>query len=292
MTTQESSLKQLLGRSRRDILDKMAYLSLFGVMMLIVIPFFMIILDVVLKGVPVLSPAFLLEIPSRGGLEGGIYHAITGSVMMVALAVIFAVPISIGGAIFIVEYTPKGRARSIVETSSDILSGVPSIVFGAFGFTFFVSYLNLPISGLVGGLTLSLMMIPTLLRTTQEALLAVPRDLREASLALGATKLRTTFKVTIRASFPAVITGIMLSIGRVIGETAPLLFTAGYSRYPPSQLTDWAGSLPFTIYIYINSIFEVVNAKAYGTALVLLLIVFAIDLGAQYVSQKITQRIT
>ncbi|MHA1917625.1 MAG: phosphate ABC transporter permease PstA [Candidatus Ranarchaeia archaeon] len=271
----------------RQLKDKLTNLFLGLTLLVMVIPFFLIIYDVIVKGLPAINLEFLLTIPRTYGTEGGILNAIVGSTLMVAIACCLAIPLSLGGAIFITEYSRKGKFRTVVETTSDILSGVPSIVFGAFGFTFFVWYLDLGISTLTGGLTLGLMMIPTVLRTTQEALLAVPKSIREASLALGATKLITTVKVTLRVAFPAVITGLLLAIGRVIGETAPLLFTAGDNRFIPRSIFDWGASLPFTIYKYIESPFLSLEGKAYGTALVLILIVFAVDIAANYVSRKV-----
>lgn len=277
--------------SRKRIVDRIVYDLLTMAVIITILPFILIIINVFQKGYSAISLGFLLETPSRGGTGGGIVNAITGSLLMVAIATGMALPLSLGGGIFIAEYIRVGRFRTLIETTSDLLAGIPSIVYGAFGFTFFVSYLDLPISAVVGGLTLGLMMIPTILRTTQEAILAIPRDLREASFALGATKITTTFKVTIRAAFPAITTGILLALGRALGETAPLLFTAGYSIFIPRSPWDWAASMPFIIFKFWSESFRPgVIEKAYGTALVLMLIVFIIDVVANYITVKITRK--
>jgi phosphate transport system permease protein len=149
--------------------------------------------------------------------------------------------------------------------------------------------------GLVsGGLTLAFMMIPTVLRTTQEALRAVPMSLREASLALGATKWSTTWNVTLRAAFPGVVTGVLLAVGRVMGETAPLIFTSGGSLTTPSELIgpgSWVASMPFTIFSYISDPRVYLNIKAQATALALMTMVLAIDLVANIISRKVTRRL-
>ena len=189
----EKSLIDRKRARRREYLDKFTFIALFGSMIIAVLPFILLMSDVIIKGLPFMTPSFFLEIPRNFHAQGGILNAITGSGLMMIIACVLALPLSIGAAVYITEYVRQGQKRMFVETASDILAGIPSIVYGAFGLTFFIGFLNLPISALAGGLTLGLMMIPTVLRTTQEALIAIPRDLREASLALGVTKFRTTF---------------------------------------------------------------------------------------------------
>jgi len=279
-----------LPRSRREFLDWMTYVSLGFVTVLLTVPFFAIIFDMVVKGLAGLTPTLITESIRNLGREGGIRNAIVGSIELVAIASAVALPVSIGAAVYTTEYSRQGRLQQIVELSADILAGVPSIVFGAFGYVFFVWLLK-PWTGgatlLSGALTLSLMMIPTVLRTSQESLRAVPITLREASLAVGATRWSTTWRVTLRACFPAIVTGILLAIARIAGETAPLIWTTGYNSDAPWSIFDAVASLPFTIYTFAMSPDPVVNAKAYSTSIVLILMVLSVDVMANWASRRV-----
>lgn len=279
-----------LPKSRREFLDRAAYVSLGFVAILLTVPFFAIILDVVVKGLPGLTPTLMWESIRNLGREGGIRNAIVGSVELVAIASGVALPISIGAAVYTTEYSRQGRLHQIVEFTADVLAGVPSIVFGAFGYVFFVWLLR-PWTGgatlLSGALTLSLMMMPTVLRTSQESLRAVPISLREASLALGATKWSTTWRVTIRACFPAIVTGVLLAIARIAGETAPLIWTTGYNSDAPWSVFDAVASLPFTIYTFAMNPDPMVSAKAYAASIVLILMVLSVDVIANWASRRV-----
>lgn len=279
-----------LPKSRREFLDRATYVSLGFVTLLLTIPFFAIILDLVVKGLPALTPTLIWESIRNLGREGGIRNAIVGSVELVVIASGVALPISIGAAVYTTEYSRQGHLHQIVEFTADVLAGVPSIVFGAFGYVFFVWLLR-PWTGgatlLSGALTLALMMIPTVLRTSQESLRAVPLNLREASLALGATKWSTTWRVTIRACFPAIVTGVLLAIARIAGETAPLIWTTGYNSDTPWSIFDAVASLPFTIFTFAMNPDPIVNAKAYAASIVLILIVLSVDIIANWVSRRV-----
>jgi len=290
MTRKQQWMERLqprLPKSKREILDLMAYCLFGAAALILVVPFFLVLVDVVVKGLPGLSPSFFLETAYDLGRGGGVRNAIVGTLELVGIASSVALPLSIGAAVYTTEYAQGGRVQQAVEFTADVLAGIPSIVFGAFGYIFFVWVLRLGTSLLAGALTLALMMIPTVLRTTQESLRAVPQTLREASLALGATRWTTTWRVTLRACLPGVMTGVLLAIGRVAGETAPLLFTAGYNFDSPWSLLDAAASLPFTIYSFIIHYDPLLNQKAYSTALVLILIVMAIDLAANWASRRV-----
>jgi phosphate transport system permease protein len=268
--------------------------------LVIVSPFFMVLYQVAAIGLGELFANglksfldFFLTEPGPG-LYGGVRNAFFGTLYLVAIASVVGIPLSVFGAVYITEYTEPGWSRTIVEFTSDVLAGIPSIVFGAFGFAFLVIYLGMGMGLLSGSLTLAFMMIPTVLRTTQEALRAVPMSLREASLALGATKWSTTWRVTVRAAFPGIVTGVLLAIGRVMGETAPLIFTSGNSLTVPSELTgpaSWAASMPYTIWAYITNPYEYLKIKAHTTALGLMIMVLAIDLVANLISRKVTRRL-
>lgn len=279
-----------LPKSLREFLDRATYAGLGFVTIILTVPFFAIVLDLIVKGLPGITPALITESIRNLGREGGIRNAIVGSVELVAIASAVALPISIGAAVYTTEYSRQGRIQRIVEFSADVLAGVPSIVFGAFGYVFFVWLFRAWTGGatlLSGALTLSLMMIPTVLRTSQESLRAVPTTLREASLALGATKWSTTWRVTLRACFPAIVTGVLLAIARIAGETAPLIWTTGYNMDAPWSIFDAVANLPFTIYTFAMHPDPIVNAKAYSTSVVLILIVLSVDVMANWASRRV-----
>jgi len=284
----------------RKVKDVIFRIILAGTIIVIVSPFFLILIQLFSIGIvqifgsgPGQGIEFFTTFPGAG-LEGGIRNAFVGTVELIVLASGVGIPLSVLGAVYITEYTQAGIVRSIVEFASDVLAGIPSIVFGAFGFAFLVDYLHLGMGILSGSLTLAFMMIPTVLRTTQEALRTVPMSLREASLALGATKWSTTWNVTLRAAFPGIITGVLLAVGRVMGETAPLIFTAGNNLSVPTELQgsgSWVASLPYTIWAYISDPREYLQAKAYGAAIGLLAMVLIVDIIANVISRKVTRRL-
>jgi phosphate transport system permease protein len=286
--------------SRRTSSDFLFKILLGVCIVIIVSPFFMVLVQVLSVGIPEVFGSgqgqgleFFGTFPGPG-LEGGIRNAIAGTILLMVVACMVGIPLSILGAVYITEYARPGRVTSIIEFAADVLAGIPSIVFGAFGFAFIVDFLHIGMGLIPGGFTLAFMMIPTVLRTTQEALKQVPMALREASLALGATKWTTTWNVTIRAAIPGIITGILLAVGRVMGETAPLIFTAGNTLGVPTSVTgggSWVASLPYTVWSYITDPREYLQAKAHGAALVLLLMVLAVDIIANIILRRLTRRI-
>ncbi len=293
-------LSVLTSRSRREFKDLIFKVMLTLAIIVIIAPFFLILVQVASVGFWQVfgtgegqGLSFFFTFPGPG-LEGGIRNALVGTVELVTISGFVGIPLSVFGAVYINEYTQPGWMRSIIEFASDVLAGVPSIVIGAFGFAFLVDFLHMGMGVLAGSLTLSFMMIPTVLRTTQEALRAVPMSLREASLALGATKWSTTWNVTLRSAFPGVITGVLLAVGRIMGETAPLIFTAGNNLIVPTELTgsgSWVASLPYTIWAYISDPRPYIQEKAHGAALALLVMVLVIDIIANYISRKVTRRL-
>ena len=287
-------------RSRREYTD-LAFKVILGLTIIVIVsPFFLILFQLLSIGFiqlfgsgPGQGIEFLWTFPGAG-LEGGIRNALVGTVELIVLASAVGIPLSVLGAVYITEYTPPGIVRSIVEFASDVMAGIPSIVFGAFGFAFLVDFLHLGMGILAGSLTLAFMMIPTVLRTTQEALKTVPMALREASLALGATKWSTTWNITLRAAFPGIITGVLLAVGRIMGETAPLIFTAGNTLGVPTEIQgsgSWVASLPYTIWAYISDPREYLQVKAYGAALTLIVMVLVVDVIANIISRKVTRRL-
>jgi phosphate transport system permease protein len=230
-----------------------------------------ILLDIIVKGLPYITWEFLTAPPSNLGRSGGIFPAIVGTMYLVIGAIAIALPIGIGAAIYLTEYTREGTVTRIIRTGTDLLNGTPSIVFGLFGFAFLVIYLGFGVSLIAGQITLALMVLPTIIRTTEESLRTVPVIVREGSLALGATKWQTIRKVILPPSVPGIVTGTILSIGRAAGETAPILFTAVVfsTRFLPDSLFDPVMALPYHLYILATNV-PGAEGQKYATALVLL----------------------
>ncbi|MDD4127019.1 MAG: phosphate ABC transporter permease PstA [Methanomicrobium sp.] len=240
-----------------------------------------ILFNIVSNGLPAISWEFLTVSPSNLGRAGGIFPAIVGTLYLVSGAILFALPIGVGAAVYLIEYTKENRITAIIRSGVDLLNGTPSIVFGLFGFAFLVIYMNLGVCLLVGQITLGLMVLPTIIRTTEEALKSVPQSVRHGSLALGASKWQTISKVVLPPAIPGIITGTILSIGRAAGETAPIMFTAVVfsSRFLPSSEFEPVMALPYHLFILSTN---VVGARTnqYGTALVLVGFVVAVYLVA------------
>ena len=228
--------------------------------------------------------------PAKMGQEGGIFSSIVGTFYFVLLSLIVAVPLGIGAAIYLVEYSSNKYLNGVIAFGIDALAAVPSIVFGLFGFAFFVLFLK-PITGgwsiLSGSLTAACMVLPTLIRTTQEALKAVPPSYSEASLALGATRGQTVRRVVLPAAIPGISTGIILSLGRVVGETAALLLTLGGSLRIPHSIFEPARTL--SIHLYLVAMEVGAMDKAFATAAVLVVLVFIINLSAGWLAQHLVQ---
>lgn len=235
-----------------------------------------IVAYVAYKGFSAVSWSFLTEVPSRMGKEGGIASSIVATLYLTVVALLISAPLGIGAAVYLTEYQSRRSSLTrIVETSTELLAGVPSIVFGLFGFVFFVIFLKLGWSVLSGGLTLAMMILPTLIRTSQEAITSVPQDYRENSLALGATKWQTVVKIILPSALPGIITGIILSVGRAVGETAAVLLTAGSALGMPLAPTDPARSM--AVHLYYLASEGISMERAYGTALLLIVMIVIIN---------------
>lgn len=243
---------------------------------------FIILAFIVVKGIGVISWEFISEMPKNGMTEGGIFPAIVGTLCLVLVSMVFAFPVGVLAAIYMNEYVKDGIIKKIIKQMTNNLAGVPSIVFGLFGMSLFVNKMGFGDSIIAGGLTLGLLVLPIVIRTTEESLKAVDDTFRQASLGLGASKWETTSKVVFPIAFPNVITGLILSIGRVSGETAPILFTVAAYFLPklPTSIFDQAMALPYHLYVISTSgtNIEASRAMAYGTALVLIIIVLISNL--------------
>lgn len=239
---------------------------------------------IVYNGISVISWDFLTTSPTDGMTGGGIFPAIVGTLYLVIGSIVFAFPLGVMSAIYTSEYAGKGWVVKFMRIMTNNLASIPSIVFGLFGMALFVNVLDFGDSIIAGSLTLGLLVLPLVIRTTEEALNAIPTSVRTGSLALGATKLQTIRRVVLPMAFPNIITGLILSIGRVSGETAPILFTVAAYFLPklPDSIFDQVMALPYHLYVVATSGTDIESSRpiAYGTALVLIIIVLIINLMA------------
>ncbi len=234
------------------------------------------------EGFSALSWEFLTQPPKNGMTEGGIFPALVGTLYLTSGAILFALPLGVFAAIYLTEYAYQGRFVRIIRLGVNNLAGVPSVVFGLFGLAMLVEYCGFGPSILAGSLTLGILILPTIIRTSEEALLAVPQTYREASLALGVGKWHTIYKAVLPSAIPGILTGSILGIGRAAGETAPIIFTAAcfYAPRLPHSIFDQVMALPFHLYVLATegTHFEKTLPIQYGTALVLLGLVLGINL--------------
>jgi len=259
------------------LVQKIAFALIALSIVVVLVVLGIILWDIVSKGIGYISWDFLTQSPRDLGRAGGIFPALVGTLYLVIGAIAIALPLGLGAAVYLTEYTREGKITRMIRTGADLLNGTPSIVFGLFGFAFLVLYLNFGVSLIAGQITLALMVLPTIIRTTEEALKTVPCSVREGSLALGATKWQTISRVVIPPAMPGIITGTILSIGRAAGETAPILFTAVVfsQRFLPTSLFEPVMALPYHLYILATNV-PGAQGYQYATALVLLMLVIAI----------------
>ena len=268
---------------------------IFGLFTLIVL--LLVIGYVIIQGAKVIDWQFLSTAP-RGGLsgEGGISTTLGTTLYLVVLTILIAAPLGVGAAIYLIEYTgeqsltsPIMRAMiAIANFAVETLSGIPSIIYGLFGYALFVSVLRFGWSLLSASLAGACLVLPTVIRTTEEALLAVPDDYRRGSLALGATKWQTLYKVVLPAASPGIITGIILSVGRIISETAVFFVTLGGSHRLPTSIMD--GGRTLAMHVYYLAMDTNAFDKAMGTAAVLVVLIILINLTIDIISRKLTSK--
>ncbi|MDI6761591.1 MAG: phosphate ABC transporter permease PstA [Thermodesulfobacteriota bacterium] len=265
--------RRYLTQKVAKILIWMAALSTMGVMALIV-------LQVLSEGIPVLSPRFFLESPRSMGREGGIFSTIIGTIALTVVAIVVATPLGVGTAIFLGEYTREGRISRVIRFGIGCLAGVPSIIFGLFGFVFFVIYLNMGWSILSGGLALAAMILPTIICTAEEALKAIPYSFREVSYSLGGTKWETVTRAILPNAMPGIFTGIILGVCRSIEETAVVILTAGSSLIIPTSLFSPVRTM--SVHFYILAREGISMEMAYGTGAALILLVLFVNIVANW----------
>src|SRR6476661_2052921 len=251
-----------------------------GAVIVALAPLFFILANLVVKGAGSLSLDFFTRTPAPAGeTGGGVAHAIVGTLMIVGVASLIGLPIGIAAGIYCAEY-PGNRLTWITRFVADVLNGTPSIVVGVFAWAWIVATQK-HFSALAGSAALAMLMIPMVLRTTEEMIKLVPNSLREAALALGYPRWRTTLLVVVRSTLPGIVTGSMLAIARIAGETAPLLFTALGSQYFSTKLSQPMAALPLTVFTYATGPYEEWHRYAWAAALVLILVVFVLSLGAR-----------
>ena len=279
----DSEMKLQAGNHKRKILAENIAFGLFRILSGVIVTILFIILAfIIIKGVGVLNWDFITTPPTDGMKGGGIWPAIVGTFYLMVGSAIVAFPLGIMSGIYMHEYAQSGRLVRFIRMMTNNLAGIPSIVFGLFGMSLFVNFFGFGDSILAGSLTLGLLALPLVIRTTEEALKAIPDSFREGSLALGATKLQTIRKVILPMAMPNVITGLILALGRVSGETAPILFTCAAYFLPqlPHSVFDQCMALPYHLYVLATSGTDMEKQIpiAYGTALVLIIIILFVNL--------------
>ena len=256
--------------------------------LVVVLPALAVVYFLLVNGAPAISWSFLTEMPRSGMREGGIKPAIVGTLYLLAGTLLFAVPIGILAAIYLTEYAPANKLTRMIRLAIVNLAGVPSIVYGLFGYGLFVLFLHFGRSVLAGSLTLALLILPVVITSAEEALLSVPRSFRDGSLALGATKWQTIRKIVLPNSAAGIITGVVLGVGRAAGETAPIMFTAAAFYLPrlPRSVFDDCMALPYHLYVVASEMFNCPEKVQWGTALTLLMLVLGMNLTAAVIRAK------
>ena len=244
-----------------------------------------ILIYILIKGLPIINWRFLTEIPHNMGRSGGVSSTIVGTVMVSAVAIIIAVPFGIGTAFYLAEYTWENIVTKIIRFSAESLAGIPSIVYGLFGFIFFVIYLNLGWSVLSGGLTLAFMILPTIIRTSEEAIRAVPYSYREVSYSLGGTKWQTIMRAVTPSAIQGIVNGVILSLGRCVAETAAVILTAGSALRMPTSI--FSPTRTMAIHFYILAREGISMDNAYGTAALLIVLIFLINVIANALANRL-----
>ena len=268
-------------RNRKFISRLMCAVALLCAILTLV-PLISIFGYVIFKGISSINIDFFMNLPRPvGETGGGMSNAIVGSLILIGMSCLWAIPLGIGGGIYLAEFG-NNKLGTTVRFAADVLSGVPSIVIGIFAYALFVLPMK-TFSAISGAFALGVIMVPTIMRTTEEMLLMVPRTIREAALALGISRFRATVSIVLKTAFPGILTGILLAIARIAGETAPLLFTALGNRFWHQNLTQPIAALPLQIFSYAISPYDDWHRQAWAGALVLIVIVFLMSFISRFV---------
>jgi phosphate transport system permease protein len=274
-----------LGRYRAQWL---AQALVWGAALATLLVLFLIIAHILVEGLPYISLGFLTGSPQHMGRDGGIFPTIVGTLALTAVAIIIATPLGVGTAIYLTEYTREGRLTRMIRFGTESLAGVPSIIFGLFGFVFFVITLGMGWSILSGGLTLAVMIIPTVIRTSEEAIRSTPQVYRDVSFSLGATRWQTVTRAVLPSALPGIATGIILGIGRSVGETAAVILTAGSALRMPTS--PFSPTRTMAVHFYILAREGISLEMAYATGAVLVLTVLAINILANEALQRMSAK--
>jgi phosphate transport system permease protein len=272
--------------------QKIAFSVLFFCTLLVVIPVLVILIIISIKGFSAIDLGFLTEMPTSGMKAGGIFPAILGTLYLVFGAILFAVPLGVLSAIYLVEYSQDNVLSRLVRLAIVNLAGVPSVVYGLFGLGIFVLFLGFGASILSGSLTLGIMILPVIITASREALESVPRSFRIVSFSLGASKWQTIRHSVLPHALPGILTGTILGLGRAAGETAPILFTVAAFYLPrlPQSVFDQTMALPYHLYVISTQVPGIPENIRYGTALVLLLLVLLLNLAAIILRYRFRKR--
>lgn len=268
--------------------QKIMNVVFWGVGILAILIMVVIIGYILYNGLPQFSLEFIFGEPVGSGESGGIWPMIVSTFYVTFVALIVATPLGVLAAVWLAEYAGENKLVKAIRFAAETLASIPSIVFGLFGLTFFVVFLQMGFSVLAGGLTLALMAIPTILRTSEVAIETVPQSYKEGSLALGASKWQTIYRVVLPAAIPGISTGIILGMARAIEETAAILYTVGASLAIPLSIWDSARPLPLHLYILATEGISLPNA--YGTAAVLVILILIITVFTNYLVERYTKK--
>jgi len=269
--------------------QRIAVAIMWGIAAITIFVLLFIVIYILVHGLPYVTWQFLTESPVNMGRDGGIFPMIVGTIMVAGLAVVIAAPIGLATAVYLTEYTRENRITAVIRFGADCLAGIPSIIFGLFGFVFFAITLGMGLSVISGALTLALMVLPTIIRTSEEAIRAVPYAYRDVSYGLGSTRWQMVTFVVIRSALPGIGTGIVLSLGRSISETAAVMLTAGSALRLPESLFNSSRTL--ALHFYILSREGISMSNAYATAAVLVISILILNLIAYWLMQVFSDRI-
>ena len=275
-------------RSNRNLVQRLGFTLLGGVAFFTILPIVLVILYIIYMGLPAITWEFLTQFPTNGMRSGGIMPAILGTVYLTMVTTLLCVPLGIAAAIYLAEYATENKFTRAIRLALITLAGIPSVVYGLFGLGMFVLFFQMGTSILAASLTLSIMTLPVVITTSEEALRSVPQAFRTVSISLGATRWQTIRRIVLPEGQPGILTGIILGLERAIGETAPILFTGAVFSLPslPSSLLSPTMALPYHLYVISTQVPEMPLDIQYGTALVLMMIVLVLNLIATFIRAR------